>query len=88
MGGVYSSEHLLREIARIEADIEELVAYRAEIKAHNRAASGWWARYKSGLRVIMVRRQIENHLRFLRLEREMAYDSYRNLERDKPSSVS
>jgi hypothetical protein len=45
-------------------------------------------RYKSGLRVIMVRRQIENHLRFLRLEREMAYDSYRNLERDKPSSVS
>ncbi len=85
---MYSSEHFLREIARIEGDIEELMAYRAELEAHNRAASGWWARYKSGLRIVMVRRQIENHLRFLKLEREIAYDSYRNLEREEPPSIT
>lgn len=81
-----SSEQFPREIARIEDDIEELLAYRAELEAHSRAASGWWARYKCGLKVVMTRRQIENHLRFLRLEREQAYESHRASERDERSS--
>lgn len=83
-----SSEHFPREIARIEDDIEELLAYRAELEAHSRAASGWWARYKCGLKVVMTRRQIENHLRFLRLEREQAYESCRKLETDERSSLT
>lgn len=83
-----SSEHFLREIARIEDDIEELLAYRAELQAHSEAASGWWARYKCGLKIVMTRRQIENHLRFLRLERELAYESCRKLEGEEGSSAT
>ena len=83
-----STEHFPREIDRIEGDIAELLAYRAELEAHSRAASGWWARYRCGLKVVLTRRKIENHLRFLRLEREQAYESCQRLERDERSSVT
>jgi hypothetical protein len=72
-------EDFLREIARIESDIEELLEYRDEIRAHNRAARGW-ARCKSSLRLLLVSKQIEQHLRYLRLQRELAHESYQSLK--------
>ena len=75
------SEDILREIAHIEKDIEELLGYRSEMEARHRAAIGWWARYKAGLQYVLVKRQVENHLRYLKLQRRIAEDSLQELEK-------
>ncbi len=86
------AEDMLREIARIESHIQELLDYRSGLEAHTRAASGWWARCKSYIKLILLRKQIEVHLRCLRLElekaHEKAHNSYETLEKDEPSSAS
>ncbi len=75
-----SIEDLLEEIARIERDIEELHDYRAEVSPRNWTGSRW-GRFKNSLKHILVARQIERHLRYLELQRAIAYNSYRDLEK-------
>ena len=74
------AEDLLREIARIESDIEELLDYRRQLETPNPELNGW-ARFKRALEGVLAAKQIERHLRCLRLELEVAYDSYQSLEK-------
>lgn len=76
-----AAEDLLREIARIEGEIEELLDYRGHLETPDPALTRW-ARFLRGLEHVLAARQIERHLRCLRLELQLANDSYRQcLER-------
>ncbi len=74
------AEDLLREIARIESDIEELLDYRHQIETPDPELNRW-SRFKRDLEYVLATKQIERHLRCLKLELEVAYDSYQSLEK-------
>lgn len=74
------AEDLLQEIARIESDIEELLDYRDQLENPDPGLHGW-GRLKWALEHVLASRQIERHLRCLKLELEIAHDSQRSLER-------
>lgn len=73
-------DNILRKIAGIEEEIEELLDYRSKMEGHHRDAAGWWPRYKASMQYILIRRQVENHLRYLRFERRLAQESYKRQE--------
>lgn len=73
------SEKLSEDIARIEDDIQELLDYRTEIDEYKQSVQGW-ARFVVSLKLLLVARQIERHLVFLKLERRIAQDTLRELE--------
>lgn len=72
-------EETLREITRLQSDIEELRDYRAELIAHQERAAGW-ARFTGRLKFMMLARQIQRHLLYLNLQLELAQESYRKLQ--------
>lgn len=74
------SENLLKDIARLEKDIEDLLEYRSELLAGGPALTGW-AAFVSGFKRRMAARQALRHLQYLRLEREIAHRSYENLNK-------
>lgn len=73
------SEETLREITRLQSDIEELRDYRAGLIAHQEEAVGW-ARFTGRLRLMMIARQIQRHLHYLNLQLELAQESYQKLQ--------
>lgn len=75
------SEELSEDIIRIEGDIQELLDYRAEIDQYKRGVRGW-ARFVIGLKFLLVARQIERHLVYLRLEHRIAQDALRESQKD------
>jgi hypothetical protein len=75
-----AAEDLLREIARIESDIEELLDYRGQLQTP-RPELDRWARFKRVLEYVLAAKQIERHLRCLRLELQIAHDSLQNLQK-------
>ncbi len=72
-------EKLSEDLIRIEGDIQELLDYRTEIDQRKRSVRGW-ARFVISLKLLLVARQIERHLVFLKLERRIAQDTLRELE--------
>ena len=76
------AEDLLHEISRIEKDIEDLLEYRAGLFANGPALTGWPA-LVAGFKRRMDARQVQRHLQYLRLERETAYYSYENLNKNR-----
>lgn len=75
-----SPEELLERIARIEGDIHELLDYRTEVDLHKQSVRGW-ARFIASLKLLLVARQIERHLIYLKLQRRIAQDSYERLQK-------
>lgn len=69
------ADEILREIARIEKDIEDLLEYRAGLFANGTALTGW-AGFVAGFKRRFACRQILRHLQYLRLELETARHSY------------
>jgi hypothetical protein len=74
------SDELLRDIARIEKEIEELLDYRASLFVRNPSLTGW-SRFVAGFQSRMAARQALRHLQYLRLEREIANHTYENLDK-------
>lgn len=72
-------ERLRQEIVKINGEIDELLAYRSEINPRN-WPPGRWSRFKMGMKQLLVRRQIDRHLVYLRLQRELADRSCKELE--------
>lgn len=73
-------EELLEQVARIEGEIRELLDYRSEVNLHKRSVRGW-ARFVASLKLLLVARQIERHLVYLKLQRRIAQDSYDRLQK-------
>ncbi|CAN5557471.1 hypothetical protein BH24ACT22_BH24ACT22_09510 [soil metagenome] len=73
-----SPEELLEQIERVEADIQELLDYNAEVNLHKSSVKGW-QRFVAGLKLLLVARQIRRHLVYLKLQRRIAQDSYDEL---------
>lgn len=73
-------EELLREIAGIERDIEELLDYRSGLSVRDPALKGWPG-FVSSFRRRMASRQALRHLQYLRLAREIAHSSYEDLNK-------
>ncbi|MGB3683830.1 MAG: hypothetical protein WA990_15245 [Rubrobacteraceae bacterium] len=69
------SQDLLSDIARIEKEIEDLLEYRSELFMGGPALTGW-AAFVAGFKRRMASRQALRHLQYLRLEREIANNSY------------
>ena len=72
-------EELLEQIARIEADIQELLDYSAEVNLHKASVTGW-KRFIASLKLLLVARQIRRHLVYLKLQRRVAQDAYDRLQ--------
>lgn len=79
-------EELLEELDKIEQDIQELVDYKAEVYRHKRSVRGW-ARFTADMKLILVRRQIDRHLVYLKLQRRIAQDCYKRLQDDLPEDL-
>lgn len=73
-------EDLLREIARIDKDIEDLLEYRAGLFADVPALTGW-STFVAGFKRRMAARQAQRHLQYLRLQRETAHHTYESLNK-------
>lgn len=74
-------EELLEQIARAESDIQELLEYKSEVDLHKQSVRGW-ARFIASLKLLLVARQIERHLVYLKLQRRIARDSYERLQKE------
>jgi hypothetical protein len=72
-------EELVKEINRVEKDIQDLLDYRTEVNEHRRSVRGW-ARFVVELKLLLVARQIERHLVFLKLELKIAQNELGELE--------
>ncbi len=72
-------EETLREIARLQSDMEELRDYKAELIARQEEAAGW-ARFTGRLRFMMLARQIQRHLHYLNLQLDLAQTNYQRLQ--------
>ena len=68
-------EELLEEIAKIEADIQELLDYKTEVDLHKSSVKGW-AHFIASLKMLLVARQIRRHLVYLKFQRRVAQDTY------------
>lgn len=76
----------LREIARIEKDIEELLEYRATLFDRGRTITGW-AGFVGGLKLRLDCRQIQRHLQYLRLKLDVARHAHENLQKTRGRPV-
>ena len=74
------TEELLREIARIEQDIEELLDYRSGLLVKKPGLSGWPG-FVAAFRSRTAARQALRHIQYLRLAREIAYSSYEDFSK-------
>ncbi|HZY66232.1 MAG TPA: hypothetical protein VFE21_10185 [Rubrobacteraceae bacterium] len=75
-----SPEELQKQIDQFESEIRELLDYRTEVDLHKRSVKGW-ARFIASLKLLLVARQIERHLVYLKLQRRIARDSYDRLQK-------
>ncbi|MGF1471577.1 MAG: hypothetical protein ACFB50_07545 [Rubrobacteraceae bacterium] len=75
----------MEEIAEIEGDIQELLDYKTEVQIHKESVRGW-GRFIASLKLLLVARQIERHLVYLKLQRRIAQDSYDRLRKDSPDA--
>lgn len=75
-----SSEDLLVEIAETERNIKELMAYHTDTLKKSREG-GRWTRLKWAGRNLMLRRQIERHVLYWKLQNNIATDAYEELKK-------
>jgi hypothetical protein len=68
-----TTEHILREISRLEEDIRELREYKSELRAQDATLRGR-ERLKHIFRNLMVVKQIDWQLRYSRVKLETAQD--------------
>ena len=73
-----SSEDLLKEVEEASRNLEELLAYHSDVLKQGREGRRW-AQLKWQFRHLMLRRQIERHVLYWRLQHQIAEDAYKKL---------
>lgn len=82
-----SSEDLAKEVAEAERNFEELMTYHSEVLRNSREGRRG-ARLKWACKNLMLRRQVERHILYWRLQREIARDAYDELLKMEQKSAS